>query len=301
MKILIIGSRGFIGHHLFSYFSEIGHEVWGTDVVDDYINKERYFLIDVSNSDYGSVFQSTEFDLCVNCSGAANVPESLKNPLRDYYLNTVNVFKMLEAIRKFQPACKFINLSSAAIYGNPKQMPVKEDARPDPLSPYGFHKLQAEQICKEFYDFYDIRTCSLRIFSVYGPGLKKQLFWDLYNKAKKGVPFSLFGTGNESRDFIYILDLVKAIELVAGHSAFSADVINVANGEEIMIKNIASFFFGLFDHEIRYSFSGETREGDPVNWVADISKLISYGYRPDFTLENGLEKYYEWITVNKFD
>ena len=192
MKILIIGSRGFIGHYLFSYFSEKGNEVWGTDVVDDYINKERYFLIDASNSDYSSVFQSAEFDLCVNCSGAANVPESLKNPLRDYYLNTVNVFKMLEAIRKFQPACKFINLSSAAVYGNPKQMPVKEDARPDPLSPYGFHKLQAEQICKEFYDFYDIRTCSLRIFSVYGPGLKKQLFWDLYNKAKKGVPFSLF-------------------------------------------------------------------------------------------------------------
>ena len=301
MKILIIGSRGFIGHHLFSYFSEKDNEVWGTDVVDDYINKERYFLIDASNSDYGSVFQSTEFDLCVNCSGAANVPESLKNPLRDYYLNTVNVFKILEAIRKFQPACKFINLSSAAVYGNPKQMPVKEDARPDPLSPYGFHKLQAEQICKEFYDFYDIRTCSLRIFSVYGPGLKKQLFWDLYNKAKKGDPFSLFGTGNESRDFIYILDLVKAIELVAGLSAFNADVINVANGKEIMIKNIVSFFFGLFDHEIRYSFSGETREGDPVNWVADISKLISYGYRPSFTIENGLEKYYEWVTINIFD
>lgn len=301
MKILIIGSRGFIGHHLFSYFSEKDNEVWGTDVVDDYINKERYFLIDASNSDYSSVFQSAEFDLCVNCSGAANVPESLKNPLRDYYLNTVNVFKILEAIRKFQPACKFINLSSAAVYGNPKQMPVKEDARPDPLSPYGFHKLQAEQICKEFYDFYDIRTCSLRIFSVYGPGLKKQLFWDLYNKAKKGDPFSLFGTGNESRDFIYILDLVKAIELVAGLSAFNADVINVANGKEIMIKNIVSFFFGLFDHEIRYSFSGETREGDPVNWVADISKLISYGYRPSFTIENGLEKYYEWVTINIFD
>jgi len=301
MKLLIIGSRGFIGHHLFNYFSEKGNEVWGTDVVDDYINKERYFLIDASNSDYSSVFQSADYDLCINCSGAANVPESLKNPLRDYYLNTVNVFKILEAIRKFQPSCKFINLSSAAVYGNPKQMPVNEDARPDPLSPYGFHKLQAEQICKEFYDFYNIRTCSLRIFSVYGPGLKKQLFWDLHNKAKKGVPFSLFGTGNESRDFIYILDLVKAIELVAGRSAFSADVINIANGKEIMIKNVVSVFFGLFDHEIRYSFSGETREGDPVNWVADISKLISYGYQPSFTIEYGLEKYYEWVTKNKFD
>jgi dTDP-glucose 4,6-dehydratase/UDP-glucose 4-epimerase len=301
MKILIIGSMGFIGQHLFRYFSDKGNKVWGTDVIPDYINKDRYFLIDASNSDYTIVFQSAEYDLCVNCSGAANVPESLKNPLRDYYLNSVNVFKILNTIRRFQPACKFINLSSAAVYGNPKHMPVKEDSIPDPLSPYGFHKLQAEQICKEFYDMNKIKTCSLRIFSVYGPGLKKQLFWDLHSKANNGVPFTLFGTGNESRDFIYILDLMKAIELVAEHSAFNADVINIADGKEILIKNVVSVFLGLFNHEIRYSFSGETREGDPVNWVADISKLLSYGYQPSFTIENGLEKYFEWVTQIRFD
>jgi dTDP-glucose 4,6-dehydratase/UDP-glucose 4-epimerase len=295
MKILIIGSMGFIGQHLFRYFSEKGNEVWGADVVYDYINKDRFFLIDASNSDYNSVFQSSEYNLCVNCSGAANVPESLKNPLHDYTLNTINVFSILEAISKFQPACKFINLSSAAVYGNPKHLPVKEDSIPDPLSPYGFHKLQAEQICKEFYDFYNINTCSLRIFSVYGPGLKKQLFWDLYSKAKSGVPFSLFGTGDESRDYIYILDLVRVIEMIAQHSAFNADIINVANGVEILIKDVVSIFFGLFDHEIRYSFSGETREGDPVNWMADITKLVSYGYQPAFTIERGLENYYKWV------
>jgi dTDP-glucose 4,6-dehydratase/UDP-glucose 4-epimerase len=215
--------------------------------------------------------------------------------LHDYSLNTINVFSILEAIRRFQPGCKFINLSSAAVYGNPKHLPVKEDSIPDPLSPYGFHKLQAEQICKEFYDFYNINTCSLRIFSVYGPGLKKQLFWDLYSKAKSGVPFSLFGTGDESRDYIYILDLVRVIEMIAQHSAFNADIINVANGVEILIKDVVSIFFGLFDHEIRYSFSGETREGDPVNWMADITKLVSYGYQPAFTIERGLENYYKWV------
>jgi len=295
MKILVIGSMGFIGQHLFRYLSEKDNEVWGADIVYDYINKDRFFLIEASNSDYNSVFQFTEYNLCVNCSGAANVPASLKNPLHDYSLNTINVFSILEAIRKYQPACKFINLSSAAVYGNPKHLPVREDSIPGPLSPYGFHKLQAEQICKEFYDLYNIRTCSLRIFSVYGPGLKKQLFWDLYSKAKSGVPFSLFGTGNESRDYIYILDLVKVIELVARHSAFNADVINVANGEETFIKDVVSIFFGLFDHEVGYSFSGETREGDPVNWVADITKLLSYGYQPAFTIEKGLEYYYKWV------
>jgi UDP-glucose 4-epimerase len=295
MKAIIIGSKGFIGHNLFMHFKEKGHDVWGADVMVDYANSERYFLIDASNSDFNSVFQHETYDVCINCSGAASVPDSLINPLRDYYLNTANVFRMLEAIRNFQPDCRFINLSSAAVYGNPQHLPVKEAANPDPLSPYGIHKLQAEKICNEFYEFYNINTCSLRIFSAYGIGLQKQLFWDLYKKAKSGIPFTLYGTGNESRDFIYISDLVKAIELVSKSASFKADVINIANGKEIRIKDVVSIFFSLFNSEINYSFSGDIREGDPANWVADISKLISFGYKPSVEMLTGLERYFEWI------
>jgi UDP-glucose 4-epimerase len=301
MKVIIIGSKGFIGNHLLNFYLEEGNEVWGADVVVDYIEKERYFLIDASNSDYSSIFQTLQYDICINCSGAANVPDSLKNPLQDYYLNTVNVFKILEAIRRYQPACRFINLSSAAVYGNPLQLPIKEDDVPNPLSPYGIHKLQAEQICKEFHDFYSIKTCSVRIFSVYGPGLKKQLFWDLYNKVTTGTPFSLYGTGYESRDFIHVLDLMKAIELVTKNASFNADVFNIANGREILIKDAVLVFFKFFNQDIKYSFSGDKREGDPLNWLADISKLKSLGYQPAFDIETGLQSYYEWIAINKFD
>jgi len=301
MKVVIIGSKGFIGHHLFNHYREKGNEVWGADVVVDYLNKERYFMVDGSNSDYSSVFQQLKFDICINCSGAASVPKSLQNPLRDYYLNTVNVFKLLAAIKKYQPDCRFINLSSAAVYGNPKRLPIKETAKPDPLSPYGIHKLQAEHICKEFYKFYKIQTCSVRIFSVYGPGLQKQLFWDLYVKAKMGIPFTLYGTGNESRDFIFVTDLVKAIELVSKCSDFNGDVINIANGEEIRIKNAVSIFFNYFDHDIEYSFSGKTRKGDPINWMSDISRLNSFGYQPSVDINTGLKRYYEWVSMNYFD
>jgi UDP-glucose 4-epimerase len=301
MKVIIIGSKGFIGQHLFIHFQKKGYDVWGADVVVDYVNTERYFLIDASNSDYSSVFQNLIYDVCINCSGAASVPESLKNPLRDYYLNTVNVFKILEAIRKFQPDCRFINLSSAAVYGNPRHLPVKELASPNPLSPYGIHKLQAEQICKEFYEFYNLKTCSLRIFSAYGIGLQKQLFWDLYKKAKTGMPFTLYGTGNESRDFIYVSDLAKAIELVAEFSSFKDDVINIANGQEIMIRDAVSIFFSFFESDITYSFTGGIREGDPANWVADISKLISFGYQPSVDIYTGLRRFYEWIAMDNID
>lgn len=297
MKIIIIGSKGFIGHNLLNYFSGRGHELWGADVVTDYVKPDQYFLIDVSNSDFSSVFTQVNYDLCINCSGAASVPDSIINPVRDYYLNTVNVFKILEAINRFQPNCRFINLSSAAVYGNPQYLPVKESASPNPLSPYGIHKLHSEQICKEFYDFFNIKTCSLRIFSVYGNGLQKQLFWDLHKKFKAAIPFTLHGTGNESRDFIHVLDLAKAIELVSEFSSFNADVINVANGQEIRIYDIVATFFSFYKSEISYTFSGEIRDGDPTNWLADISRLISFGYQPSVYINDGLKKYYDWITA----
>ncbi len=215
----------------------------------------------------------------------------------DYYLNTVNVFKILDSIRRIQPTCRFINLSSAAVYGNPQYLPIKEDFDPKPLSPYGFHKFQAEQICKEFWTLFGIKTCSVRIFSVYGPGLRKQIFWDLYKKINTGLPFTLFGTGNESRDFIYVLDVVRAIELVSKCSTFKADVINIANGEEILIKDAVSIFLRFFKSDIPYSFSGDSRKGDPINWKADISRLISFGYKPSVNLETGLLNFHNWISV----
>ena len=295
MKVIIIGSKGFIGHHLFSYFQGKGTDVWGADVVVDYANTKNYFLIDASNSDFNSVFQFSRYDLCINCSGAASVPESLVNPMRDYYLNTVNVFKILSAIKQFQPDCRFVNLSSAAVYGNPRYLPIKETEKPNPISPYGIHKFHAEQICSEFYEFYNIHTCSLRIFSVYGTGLQKQLFWDLFLKAKTGNPISLHGSGNESRDFINIIDLVKAIHLASEFSDFKADVINVANGKEILVKDAVSTFFSFFGFNIEYSFSGGTRHGDPLNWLADISKLNSFGYMPAIDMQAGLRTYYQWL------
>ena len=125
-KILIIGSKGFIGSHLVSYFHEMSVEVWGADVIVDYETTEPYFLIDASNPGFHEVFKDNEYDICINCAGAANVSDSIEHPYRDFQLNTSIVFNLLEAIRTYQPACKFINLSSAAVYGNPGTLPVQE-------------------------------------------------------------------------------------------------------------------------------------------------------------------------------
>ena len=294
-NILIVGSKGFIGKNLKEFFEDKNFNVWGADVITDYTETDQYVVIDASNADYREVFEKQQFDICINCSGAASVPDSLQHPLRDYNLNTVNVFKLLEAIRVYQPTCKYINLSSAAVYGNPKNLPIQEDAQLNPVSPYGYHKLMSEQICEEYFQFFKIPTCSLRIFSAYGEGLKKQLFWDLYQKSKNNKEIKLYGTGRESRDFIYIKDLINAIYVIALNATFNGQVINVANGEEVYIEDCVKIFYSFFDKKIQYKFSGEGRKGDPNNWVADVKSLKQLGYKKQYNLNEGLQNFYRWV------
>jgi dTDP-glucose 4,6-dehydratase/UDP-glucose 4-epimerase len=295
MNVLIIGCNGFIGSNLLKYFSQKGFATVAGCDVQETGESPSYFCFAKEENGFDSLFKKNSFDCCINCSGAANVPDSLKNPLQDFELNTFNVFKMLEAVRRYQPFCKFLNLSSAAVYGNPKKLPVSEKDELAPVSPYGLHKMQAEQLCKSFFDYWQIPTCSLRIFSAYGPGLKKQLFWDLYQKSLRSDNVELFGTGSETRDFIFIDDIVQAVELVINKSFFRGECINVANGQEISIKEAVRVFYHTIAWEGKISFVGDIRKGDPLNWQADVNALRSLGYRQGFDLNKGLKAYAKWV------
>ncbi len=293
MKILIIGSKGFIGTYVFKYFRANQIEVWGCDVVTDY-NDPSYFQVDATNANYEEIFEAIAVDVCINCSGAASVPESIKHPLRDYSLNVYNVALLLEAIRKHAPTCKLVNLSSAAVYGNPVSLPIEETQMVNPLSPYGHHKLYAEMLCKEYFNHFNVRSSSLRIFSAFGPGLKKQIFWDWSEKVKRTDLLEVIGTGKESRDFIYIDDLVHAIECVVHGSSFEAEVINVANGEEVLISSAADIFKRCYPGSFNIRFNNSIRVGDPVNWKADISRLQLFGYKQKVSFEDGLTRFIQW-------
>jgi UDP-glucose 4-epimerase len=292
MKILVIGSEGFIGHALVENYSKKNVQVFGVDIISQTL--PNYTFISAAAPNYDEVFQSTSFDLCINASGAANVNFSVVNPVWDYELNTNNVFKILDAIRKFTPTCKFIHLSSAAVYGNPETLPISESFPIKPLSPYGFHKWQSEILCQEFASVYGVQSVVLRIFSAFGPGLAKQLFWDLFQKSKSSKKVEIFGSGNETRDFIFIDDIIQTIELIS-EAAISQNVINIANGEEISIETAVKTFFTHWDSSIDFSFNGEVRKGDPRNWRADISILKSLGYQQQFTFKQGIDQYCKWL------
>jgi UDP-glucose 4-epimerase len=295
-KVLVIGSKGFIGSHVYHYFTtQPGVNCWACDVVADY-NDEHYFVIDSSNSDFNEIFENQKFDCCINCSGAASVPDSLKYPLRDFSLNTYNVAKMLESIRKYTPQCRFINLSSAAVYGNPAVLPIVESAAGLPVSPYGQHKLMAEMLCQQYYQYFNIATCSLRIFSAYGPGLQKQLLWDVFQKSRQGSSIVLFGTGQESRDFVFITDIVCAISVIMKAGIFDGQAYNLGSGVETSVRKIVTALLNALDYTGELAFSGSGRSGDPVNWRADISRLVSLGFSPAVTIEKGVQHYVEWLS-----
>ncbi|WP_036877786.1 NAD-dependent epimerase/dehydratase family protein [Xylanibacter oryzae] len=297
MKILIVGSKGFIGSHCVDYFSR-DNDVWECDVVLEYGN-DHYLSIDAVDSDFLELFRKHQFDVCINCSGAANVPFSMEKPFNDFRLNTYNVLKLLEAIRLFSPECKFINMSSAAVYGNPISLPVSENSKTQPVSPYGCHKIMTEMICREYSSFWNVQTCCLRIFSAFGPRLKKQIFWDMYKKFKEQDTIELWGTGSESRDFIYISDIIDVIDLAIKNSTFKSEIVNVANGCQITISDLAYIFVKLLGTEKKVVFNNVVRVGDPINWEADISIIKSWGYKQKVNIEEGVEKYIIWLKNNK--
>jgi dTDP-glucose 4,6-dehydratase/UDP-glucose 4-epimerase len=134
----------------------------------------------------------------------------------------------------------------------------------------------------------------LRVFSAYGPGLKKQLFWDMYKKFKNNKIVELWGTGNESRDFIYISDLVRAVEFVVENADFKASIVNVANGVQVAVRDVSDTFVKVLQSNKSVMFNKEERKGDPIHWRADISDLKEWGYKPMVSLEEGVGRFVKW-------
>ena len=190
----------------------------------------------------------------------------------------------------------FIHISSAAVYGNPKSLPVKEDAELMPVSVYGYNKMNSESICQMYSNLFGITACVLRPFSIYGPGQRKMLLWDLVRKFLLEDEVVLGGTGHETRDFIHIDDVIQCVDLIINHHAGigSFEVFNIANGEETEVSRMAELVKSALGSSKKIVYSGQGRRGDPLHWKADISKLIRLGYKMRVALEEGVRDYVSW-------
>jgi len=296
MKIFIVGSKGFIGSHLTSTMRASGYTVIESPVKGD-ANVPNVWM-EQQVSKISNFLKFHQPDICVNCSGAAHVLGSFDEPLLDFSRNTVDVYQILDAIRIHSPHTRFVHLSSAAVYGSPKVLPISETSATNPVSPYGFHKLASENFCREFTMLYGIKTTSLRIFSAYGPGLRKQILWDFYQKWKQSQVIDMFGTGEETRDFVFIDDLCSAIETVIRDAPFNGEAINIASGVPISIRDIVTILASELGGRKKIRFVGQKRTGDPDYWHADISFLKELGFVSSTSIETGIKVTAQWQKEN---
>lgn len=231
-------------------------------------------------------------DLVFHCAGSALPTRSLSDPAGDFVSAVPVMQELLEGLRLEAPGAHLVMLSSAAVYGQPERLPVSELDPIRPLSPYGYHKWMAELLCQEYSAIYGLRTTCARVFSAYGPGLRKQILWDAISKLRGNDGAVFFGTGAETRDFIYIDDLVAALRLLGDRPDEAPHLAcNVASGRETRIDEaVAAVAEGLRISSGTWRFSGEVAPGAPSCWRADIGRLGSLGFVPSVAFDDGVRR-----------
>lgn len=300
MRVLITGASGFIGRALASSFIRKGVDVFGigTEPEAGMTGSGKfsdYRTMRLPDAEFGSLLSLWAPSLIYHCAGSADPARSLIDPRRDFEGSLPVVFNLLEALRESKTLAHFVLLSSAAVYGQPDELPVREDSPLAPLSPYGFHKRLSEMMCAQYSELYGIQTSCARIFSAYGPGLKRQVVWDAIKKFSGGGQLEFMGTGEESRDFIFIDDLVEALEMIGVSSVRGHRVWNVASGVETpiaeLVRTIAS---AMGRKSADWKFTSAHSEGVPRNWRADITSLADLGFSPRNEITEGVAKTIAW-------
>jgi len=272
-KFLITGCSGFIGSSISEYLYYKGYSVFGI-TIDDYISHK--FVVNKINFTYNSIADIIkEFlpDVVIHAAGSSSVGFSVSNPLADYSASVDSFITLLEGIRVSGHKPLVVYLSSASVYGNPITFPVKERDLLNPISPYGYHKIISEKIAEEYNRFYSIPVLIVRLFSLFGPLQKKLLIWELYQKFRNEETVIVEGTGNETRDYLYIDDFIILLLRVISGINNGIETFNIASSVPITVKDVAFKMRDIIGSKKEIIFLNKKREGNPENWQADISKL----------------------------
>jgi UDP-glucose 4-epimerase len=296
--ILITGVSGFLGRAIAHHFSRRGKMVYGVDRSSmenaPTADLKAYVALTLPDPRFESLLAEWQPQAVIHCAGRASVPQSMQNPLEDFQQGPVLSFFVLDAIRRIIPECSFLLLSSAAVYGNPARLPICENDSLVPISAYGFHKWQSELMCQEFTSLYRVKTAYARVFSAYGPGLRRQVMWDLTYKALTQKEIFLQGTGQESRDFIHSHDIALALETILTQAPMQGEAYNIANGEQIKISVLCSMILNALNLDLPVRASGIVQPGMPLDWQADISRLLELGYASKIPLLKGVHSFVTW-------
>lgn len=294
MKAIITGGTGFIGSHLVERLAELGHEV---TVLDAFPPASPYKLPNISWS-WGDITQgiyAAHCDWMFHLAAKTDIIPSIERPVEYHVVNVDGTVRMLDAAVQLGVK-RFIYASSTSIYGIPKEYPTPETAPADPQFPYALTKYVAEQYVMHWGRVYRLPVVSLRITTAYGPAMKSKGYGSVFKvfmtQKANGAPFTVVGDGSQSRDFIYISDVVDAF-IKAAEADVKGEVFNIGFGQPRTIKELLRLLGS--DNAVYLP----KRPGEPDMTWADIAKAKSMlNWEPRIPLEQGvkvmLEHLPEW-------
>jgi len=294
MSILITGAAGCVGRHVAQEFSRRGFSVsglgWGTFPEYADWGLDQWVEANVSMESLLEFFPRPQ--VIVHCAGGASVADSVQHPRKDFVASVDATSQVLEFIRLHSLQTALVYPSSAAVYGNVQQLPIDEDMPLSPISPYGVHKLMCEQMCRMYGRKYEVDVRMVRLFSVYGEGLRKQLLWDACNKLSRGET-RFFGTGKELRDWLHVSDAARLLCLMAGDDVPA--LVNGGSGVGVSVRDVLNLIMKSMNKDAELEFSNAAREGDPVGLVADIQQLGRLDWHSDLNIAEGVQRYVAWF------
>lgn len=291
----VTGAAGFIGPHVAARLRRDGWRVVGIDrmsassAIPQVVGEIAPAVLDEAARLGGPPA------IVFHAGGAGTVEASARDPAASHRDTVASVEIVLGWLRVHAPEAAFILPSSAAVYGNTGAGPLTEDTPLAPISVYGRHKMEAEQVALAAAEK-GARIAILRLFSVYGPGLRKQLPWDLSRKfQEKQARIELYGTGAETRDFLAVSDVADLVAFLARAQFTAPLIVNGGTGIATRIDDFAAAFAKASGTAPVIAFNGETRAGDPLHLYADVSRLAALGFVPRGRLETELQSYVDWL------
>lgn len=303
-KILITGGAGFIGSNLVDALIEDNEIV----VVDDLSMGKignlpqsqnlHFFEHSIIDTEFMShLLTEWNFDYVFLLAAVASVADTIVRPVETHQINQNANLSILDTIRVNKlPLKKLLFASSAAVYGNNPELPKKEISPIDPQSPYAIDKFATERFVINYGKLYGIPTVATRFFNVYGPKQNPGSPYSgvlslISNSIKNGRNFKVFGDGEQTRDFVYVDDVIQALNILMVNETAKNDVYNVATSQITSLNDVIKAFKNISGEPLSVNYTN-SRLGDIKNSYADISKIKKLGFTPKFSIIEGLKNYW---------
>ncbi len=304
-RILVTGGAGFIGSHLVDRLILDGHKV---SIIDNLSSGSRknlnskasFYKLDISNKKIAEVFDREKPEVVFHLAAQANLQKSILDPVADSKTNILGFINICKNCKEFGVK-KIIFSSSAAVYGDGDQIPTKEGASLKPVSPYGVAKLTGEQLLALYREQFNIEYVALRYSNVYGPrqgnngeGGVVSIF---FNRIKNNEKLIVYGSGNQTRDFIFVDDVVRAN--ICAMLSKQSGIFNISSAKETSVRQLIEEIKLLTKRDVQIIYA-PARSGDQARSALDYSlaeKVLDWS--PKYTLRNGLKESCDWFLGTK--